>query len=73
MPNAVPISIAASEINTRASANSPTSAMASAAGDSGRSVDRVGMMAQASNMQPKIRYGATRYRLEACSAISDSL
>ena len=73
VPKAVPMSIAASEINTRASANSPTSAIASAAGDSGRSVDRVGMIAQASNIQPKIRYGATRYKDEACSAISDSL
>ena len=42
VPNAVPMSIAASEMNTRASANSPTSAIASAAGDSGRSVDSVG-------------------------------
>ena len=38
-------------MNTRASANSPTSAIASAAGDS-RSVDSVGTMALASAMQP---------------------
>ena len=47
------MSIAASEMNTRASANSPTSAIASAAGASGRSVDSVGMIALASSMQPK--------------------
>ena len=53
VPNAVPMSIAASEMKTRASANRPTSAIASAAGDSGRSVDSVGMIALASTMQPK--------------------
>ncbi len=52
VPNAVPISIAASEMKTRARANRPTSAIASAAGASGRSVDSVGMIAQASTMQP---------------------
>ena len=46
------MSIAASEMKTRASANRPTSAIASAAGDSGRSVDSVGMIEQASAMQP---------------------
>ena len=35
-----------------ASAKMPTSAIASATGASGRSVDRVGMIAQASTMQP---------------------
>ena len=39
-------------MNTRASANRPTSAIASAAGASGRSVDRLGMMPHASSMQP---------------------
>ncbi len=53
VPKAVPTSMAASEMKTRASANSPTSAMASAAGASGRSVDKVGMIEQASTMQPK--------------------
>ena len=52
VPKAVPMSIAASEMKTRASANRPTSAIASAAGASGRSVDRVGMMPQASTMAP---------------------
>ena len=52
VPNAVPMSIAASEMNTRASANRPTSAIASAAGASGRSVASVGTIAQASTMQP---------------------
>jgi hypothetical protein len=52
VPNEVPMSIAASEMKTRASAKMPTSATASATGASGRSVDSVGMMAQASTMQP---------------------
>ncbi|MNR62979.1 hypothetical protein D3C85_1851410 [compost metagenome] len=69
----MPTSIAASEMNTRASANNPTSAIASAAGESGRSVDSVGMMALASSMQPNTTYGASRYKLEACSAMTDSL
>ena len=51
-PNEVPMSIAASDMNTRASANRPTSAIASAAGASGRSVDSVGMIELASAMQP---------------------
>jgi len=53
VPKAVPMSIAASEMNTRASANRPTSAIASAAAASGRSVDRLGTMPQASTMAPK--------------------
>ena len=73
LPKAVPTSMAAREMKTRASANRPTRAIASAAGDSGRSVDSVGTMAQASSMQLKIRYGAVRYSGEACSAITDSL
>ncbi len=52
VPKAVPTSIAASEMKTRASANRPTRAIASAAGASGRSVDTVGMIEQASAMQP---------------------
>ncbi|MNT43259.1 hypothetical protein D3C72_1797200 [compost metagenome] len=51
-PKAVPTSIAASEMKTRASANRPTRAIASAAGASGRSVDTVGTIEQASAMQP---------------------
>ncbi len=52
VPKAVPMSIAAREMKTRARPNRPTSAMASAAGASGRSVDSVGMIEQASTMQP---------------------
>jgi len=52
VPNAVPMSMAASETKTRASASSPTSAIASAAFDIGRSVDSVGTIAQATSMQP---------------------
>jgi len=48
VPNAVPMSIAASDNANRASANRPTSAIASAAGDSGSSVDSVGTIAHAS-------------------------
>jgi hypothetical protein len=73
VPKAVPMSIAASEMNTRASANRPTSAIASAARDSGRSVESVGTMEHASAMQPNTMYGAERNIDEACSAITDSL
>ena len=45
------MSIAASEMNMRASAKRPTSAIASAAGASGRLVDSVGTIAAASSMQ----------------------
>jgi hypothetical protein len=55
VPKAVPTSIAASEMKTRASANRPTRAIASAAGESGRSVESVGTIPQASAMQPKTR------------------
>src|SRR5260221_622139 len=48
VPNAVPMSMAASDMNTRASANRPTSAIASATGASGRSVDRAGTIPHAS-------------------------
>jgi hypothetical protein len=60
VPKDVPMSIAASEMKRRASANSPTSAMASAAGASGRFVDTVGMIIEASNMQPNTTYGDSR-------------
>ena len=53
LPKAVPTSIAASEMNTRARAKRPTSAIASAAGASGRLVDSVGMIIAASSMQAK--------------------
>jgi hypothetical protein len=69
----VPTSIAASETKTRASANRPTSAIASAAGASGRSVESVGMIALASSMQLKTTYGAERNRRDACCATTDSL
>ena len=50
-PKAVPMSMAASEMNTRASAKMPTSAIASAAGENGRSVPRIGTIAAARTMQ----------------------
>ena len=53
VPNAVPMSIAASELNTRATAKTPTSAITSAAGANGRSVASTGTMPAASHMQPK--------------------
>src|SRR3982751_4484875 len=60
VPNGVPMSIAASDMNTRASANRPTRAIASAAGASGRSVESVGMIALARSMQLKTMQGAQR-------------
>ena len=55
LPNAVPMSMPASAMKKRASASSPTSAIASAAGLSGRSVPSVGTIAAASARQPKTR------------------
>ena len=52
VPNEVPMSIAASEMKSRATPKRPTSAMASAAVAIGRFVDSVGMMREASSMQP---------------------
>ena len=52
VPKAVPMSIAASEMNTRATANTPTSAITSAAFENGKSTARIGMMADANHMQP---------------------
>ena len=46
------ISIAASAMNTRANANTPTSAITSAAGENGKSTAMIGMIAEASHMQP---------------------
>ena len=51
-PKEVPMSIAASAENTRARANTPTSAMMSAAGANGRSVASTGTIPAASHMQP---------------------
>jgi hypothetical protein len=67
-PNAVPMSIAASAMNTRASANSPTSAMASAACANGRSVASDGTMAAAQPIAPKTMYGVMRKIGDAPSA-----
>src|SRR6266568_5077723 len=50
-PKEGPMSMAASAENTRASANTPTSAMMSAAGAKGRSVAGTGTMPAASRMQ----------------------
>ena len=72
VPNAVPTSIAASDRNTRAVANSPTSAMASAAGVSG-SVLIDGMIAAATTIVPKTTYGAARNSGEASCASTASL
>ncbi len=72
VPNAVPTSIAASERNTRAVANSPTSAIASAAGVSG-SVLIDGMIAAATTIVPNTTYGAARNSGEASCASTASL
>ena len=65
VPNAVPTSIAASDMKTRAVANSPTSAIASAASENGRRVPIEGMIAAAHTMVPNTTYGATRNSGEA--------
>ena len=52
VPKAVPTSIAASDMNTRAVANRPTSAMASAAFEKGSRVPSEGMIAAAHTMVP---------------------
>ena len=54
------MSMAASEMKSRAMPKSPTRAMASAAGASGRLVDSVGMIIAASSMQPNTMYGVRR-------------
>ena len=51
VPNGVPMSMAASARNTRASAKMPTRAMTSAAGEKDRSLAMVGTMPAASAMQ----------------------
>ena len=73
VPKAVPTSIAASDTNTRAVANRPTSAMASAARVNGRRVAIEGMIAAAVTIVPKTTYGARRNRREALDAITASL
>ncbi|OIQ75562.1 hypothetical protein GALL_427660 [mine drainage metagenome] len=73
LPKAVPISIPASAMNTRASANRPTSAMASAADANGRSVLSEGMMAAAATMVPKRMYGTARNSGDASCASTASL
>ncbi len=52
VPKAVPMSIAASEMKTRAVANRPTRAMASATQAKDRSVATVGMIAAARTIVP---------------------
>jgi hypothetical protein len=51
-PNAVPTSMAASDMKTRAVASSPTSAIASAAFENGRLVPVEGTMAAAHTIVP---------------------
>ena len=72
-PNDVPVSIAASAPNTRAMANTPTSAIMSAAGAKGRLVATTGTIAAASHMQPKSTYGVMRKSGEAVLAMTASL
>ena len=73
VPKAVPMSIAASAMNTRASANRPTSAIASAARANGRSVASDGTIAAAAAIAPKTMYGATRKIGDAFAATTASL
>jgi hypothetical protein len=72
VPKAVPTSIAASDTNTRAVANSPTSAIASAARVNGKRVAIEGMMAAAVTIVPKTMYGAARNRRDALDAMTAS-
>ena len=67
VPKAVPMSIAASDRNTRAVANRPTSAIASAACVNGKRVAIEGMTAAAVTMAPNTTYGASRNSREAFS------
>ncbi len=53
VPNAVPMSMAASEMKNRAAASSPTSAIASATEVNGRRVPMEGMIAAAVTINPK--------------------
>jgi hypothetical protein len=69
----VPTSMPARAMNMRARPKTPTRARASAAGAKGRSVDKVGTMAQASTMQPKMTKGAARNSEDALCASTTSL
>ncbi len=73
VPKAVPMSIAASDMKTRAIANRPTSAIASAAERNGRPVPIEGITAAAATIAPKTTYGAMRNSGEASAAITASL
>ena len=72
-PKEVPMSIAASAANIRANANTPTSAMTSAAGANGKLVASTGTIPAASHMQPNRTYGVTRKRGDASRAMTASL
>ena len=71
-PKAVPMSIAASAMNTRASANRPTSAIASAARANGRSVASDGTIAAAQHIAANTMYGVIRKTADALSATTAS-
>ena len=73
VPKAVPMSIAASDMNTRAIASRPTSAIASAAERNGSPVPIDGITAAAATIAPNTTYGAMRNSGEALSAITASL
>ena len=73
VPNAVPMSIAASDMNTRAVASNPTSAIASAAFENGSRVPIDGMMAAAHTIEPNTTYGAKRNSGDAFAASTASL
>ena len=62
VPNAVPTSIAASDMNTRAVANSPTSAMASAAGERKRAHRRNDRRGDDHRAEDHVRRGAEQRR-----------
>ena len=66
------MSMAASAMNTRASANRPTSAIASAALANGRSVASEGTIAAAQHIAPNTMYGVSRNIGDAFSATTAS-
>ena len=66
------MSIAASAMNTRASANRPTSAIASAARANGRSVASEGTIAAAQHIAPNTTYGVMRNSGDAFAATTAS-
>ena len=73
VPNAVPMSMAASDRNMRAVASRPTSAIASATGVNGRCVPIEGITAAASTMVANTTYGARRKSGDAPTASTASL